>query len=414
MRLAAVLALPVFLAVSPVAGAAAVDHCVSCHATLDKKHSVVVKDFAGDIHREKGLNCASCHGGDPAQEGPAEAMNPDKGFVGAPAKGDIPRFCGKCHSNPAYMKKFNPSLPVDQELKYSTSMHGRRLKGGDTNVATCAACHTAHSIRPAKDPTSSVYAKNIPQTCGKCHSDAKRMAPYKIPTDQVALYMRSVHGKALLEKGDTAAPVCNTCHGNHGAAPPGAADIGHVCGMCHPHNAELFLTSPMAKPWRGRKYHICATCHTHHGIQPPTTALLSQESGVCLRCHRPASPALRVATAIQAKLQGVEGMYRDAGAAILRAEDKGMDMGVARDAWDAARAAMYQARTAVHAFRVQTVAEAADPGYAAAQKARKAAEAAVRDFRNRRVGLGVASLIITLLVLALYLKARDIGSGGKG
>ncbi len=28
--------------------------------------------------------------------------------------------------------------------------------------------------------------------------------------------------------------------------------------------------------------------------------------------------------------------------------------------------------------------------------------------------MGVASLISTLLVLALYLKARDIGSGGKG
>ena len=44
-------------------------------------------------------------------------------------------------------------------------------------------------------------------------------------------------------------------------------------------------------------------------------------------------------------------------------------------------------------------------------EAMRAALDAVADFRNRRVGLGVASLLITCLVLAIYLKLRDIEGG---
>lgn len=394
------------------AAAFAESQCVKCHAASDDaKQRAVVMAFAKDIHREKGLSCHSCHGGDPTKSDMGEAMNPEAGFTGVPSRADIPKFCGKCHSQPSFMKKYNPSLPVDQELKYSTSVHGQKRKAGDDKVAVCSDCHTAHSIRPAKDPVSSVYSKNVPQTCGRCHADAKLMAAYKIPTDQLSKYTRSVHGKALLEKGDTSAPVCNTCHGNHGAVPPGVADISQVCGMCHVNNAEFFRSSPMAKPWAKRKFHLCATCHTAHDIQHPTTLLLSSENGVCLKCHRPESKQLQVAAGIKSELELVESSYAGAEKAILAAEEKGMDMAEARDLWGAARMSMYQARTAVHTFRAQDVAKIADQGIAGSRKAAQAALDAVADFRNRRVGLGVATLFISLLVLALYLKMRDIESG---
>src|SRR5688572_12273090 len=45
---------------------------------------------------------------------------------------------------------------------------------------------------------------------------------YGIPTDQAEKFKGSVHGEALLKNRDMAAPTCNDCHGNHGAAPPGA------------------------------------------------------------------------------------------------------------------------------------------------------------------------------------------------
>jgi len=386
------------------------DQCVACHASLEGKHKAILRSFETDIHRESGLSCASCHGGDPSKADAAQAMSPEAGFTPAPSPADIPAFCGKCHSDPGTMKKYNPSLPVDQAVKYFTSVHGQRLKKGDDKVATCVSCHTTHAIRPSKDPLSSVYPKNIPQTCGKCHSDPKRMAPYKIPSDQAAKYVRSVHGRALLERGDTAAPVCNTCHGNHGAAPPGVESIGRICGMCHSQNEQFFLSSPMAKPWKSRKYHICATCHTEHGIQHPTPELLSPDKGLCSRCHKPSSEPIRDAAAMRDKLVQMEGAYQSAKSAIFIAEEKGMDMSEARDLWDGSRMSFYQSRTAVHAFRPAKVAEIADKGIEAAQKAKKAADDAVEEFRFRRIGLGVASLLITFLVLAIYLKVRDIES----
>src|ERR1019366_918341 len=151
-------------------------------------------------------------------------------------------FCGKCHSNAETMKRFNPSLRVDQESEFATSVHGKRIAEGDTKPATCISCHGSHGIRAVKDPTSPVYPTNVAATCGKCHAKADYMKQYGIPTDQLQKYQTSVHAEAL--KKDLSAPTCNDCHGNHGAAPPGTASTANVCGTCHIRQAELFAKSP--------------------------------------------------------------------------------------------------------------------------------------------------------------------------
>lgn len=399
------------LALALLAAPAAADSCVRCHSTLEDKHPAILKAFARDIHKEKGLSCASCHGGDPKSDDMGESMDPAKGFVGVPTPQQVPQFCGKCHSDPAVMRRHNPSLPTDQEAKFKTSVHGRRLAAGDTAVATCASCHPAHSIRPGKDPTSSVYVKNVADTCAKCHADAARMKAYEVPVTQAAEYRESVHGKALLERGDTAAPTCNTCHGNHGAAPPGLASIGQVCGSCHANNAEFFKASPMAKTWEKKGFHACATCHTAHAVKKPTTALLAAEGSLCARCHKPESKGMLVATAMKGELDGTKAAYEAAERAIAEAEEKGMDMADARDALAGSRMAMYQARTAVHSFSAETVAKTAGESKTAAAKALESAKAAVLDFRNRRVGLGLSTFVIAFLAGALYLKLRDLESG---
>ncbi|MBI5594593.1 MAG: cytochrome c3 family protein [Elusimicrobia bacterium] len=389
------LAVLVLAAALAAPASAAVNRCAACHGGIDEKHAALVKGFERDIHREKGLTCAACHGGDPTKDDAAEAMDPEKGFVGAPSKADMPRFCGKCHSDPAAMRRSNPSLPVDQELKYYTSRHGKLLKAGDGRAASCADCHPPHGMRPPKDPTSSVYAKNIPRTCGTCHAR------------QSSDYRAGVHGVALLEKGDTAAPVCNTCHGNHGATPPAAASIAMVCGSCHANNMEFFKASPMAKAWEKKGFHACATCHGNHAIAKPTPELLSGSHAVCLKCHAPASPQLAAAAAMKGTLLSVETAYASAEAAIKDAEVRGMDMEDARDALGQARMAMYQARTVVHSFQPAKVQEVAGGGADLARKAEGEARAAVLDFRNRRIGLGLATFVLTFLAGALYLRVKD-------
>src|SRR5262249_23258367 len=131
------------------------------------------------------------------------------------------------------MKRYNSSIRVDQAAEFATSVHGKRLAAGDTNVATCVSCHGNHGIKAVKDPTAPVYPTHIAETCGKCHSNADTMKTYGIPTDQVQKYATSVHFEALMKKQDISAPTCNDCHGNHGSTPPGTSAVGNVCGTCH-------------------------------------------------------------------------------------------------------------------------------------------------------------------------------------
>ncbi len=84
----------------------------------------------------------------------ALAMNPAKGWVGKAKGKEVVAMCARCHSNPEFMKKYNPSLRVDQAELYWTSVHGQRLKEGNTKPATCTSCHSAHSIYKPDDKRS--------------------------------------------------------------------------------------------------------------------------------------------------------------------------------------------------------------------------------------------------------------------
>jgi hypothetical protein len=215
----------------------------------------------------------------------SKAFRPDP-FRGAPKRAEIPGFCGRCHSDPVYMKGFNPSLRVDQEEEYRTSQHGKALKRGDEKVATCVDCHGVHGILAPTNPASPVYPTHVAETCKACHADAARMKGRHtadgrpLPIDQFARWRRSVHAAALLDKGDLSAPTCNDCHGNHGATPPGLESIALVCGQCHGREAQLFRASPK-----------------HHGFESHNQAMAEAGATSCAACHEPPAP--------QAKLAGV-------------------------------------------------------------------------------------------------------------
>lgn len=281
--------------------AAVVTSCITCHEEQATK-------LKSDVHAVVGLSCQDCHGGNPEADYPA--AHDEKTFVGKPTRMDIPSFCGRCHSSPEYMKRFNPAARVDQVTEYRTSVHGQRLGRGDENVATCVDCHSVHDIRRKSDPDSPVYATHVAETCSLCHSDAKRMASYHVPTDQYARWKISVHAKAMFERNDLSAPTCNDCHGNHGATPPGIESVSFVCGTCHGREAELFRSSAKHEGWtrhnellvtgtkcadchddaRGKiainHFGECVTCHENHAVVRPGVAMIGQLPDVpCVFCH---------------------------------------------------------------------------------------------------------------------------------
>ena len=269
-----------------VASGQSKDSCLDCHSALPEPLGVTQETFAQDIHAQKGLTCASCHGGDPTSDDPDKAMSRKAGWKGKIDRKQIPQLCGGCHSDPDYMRRFNPSLRTDQLSQYHTSIHGKRLAAGDAKVAVCTDCHGVHDLRAPSDSRSKVNPVNVADTCGRCHADAAYMSGYKIPTNQFAEYGKSVHHHALVVNGDLSAPTCTTCHGNHGAAPPGFASVANVCSTCHVFQAQFFDSSPHKEAFASAGLPGCVTCHSNHDIAHPTDELIGTgDKAVCTQCH---------------------------------------------------------------------------------------------------------------------------------
>ena len=302
--------------------------CTVCHQDSDlfeEEQLTIVHRFTTDVHSELGLSCHDCHGGNAALEladDPFAAMDDaftDNPYVGVPQRAEIPGFCGRCHSDPEYMKRYKPDARVDQEREYWTSGHGRAMAAGDTNAATCTDCHGNHDIQRPVATESKIYPANVAETCRTCHEDAAKMAGYTLadgramPTDQYALWRRSVHAASMYEKEDLSAPTCNDCHGNHGATPPGLDSVAFVCGQCHGREARLFRNSAKHQAFIDHNEYLaeaegescagchdtdevglenftsfgeCTTCHGNHGVVRPTVAMFSNLPNTpCAFCH---------------------------------------------------------------------------------------------------------------------------------
>ncbi len=387
-----------------------VDSCPACHLeTGDDRLAAPVKAFAADIHKAKGFGCTACHGGDARAEG-MEAMDPAKGYIGKPDRRQTVQVCGRCHADARFMKQYNPSLRVDQVAEYATSLHGRRLRElDDPKVAVCTSCHPAHAIRPKSDPLSSVHPLRVADTCGRCHGDAAYMADYKIPTDQLEKYRRSVHWKTMSVKGDLAAPTCNSCHGNHGAAPPGVSWVGNVCGQCHAVMADLFGKSVHAKAFAQMGAPGCATCHNNHDVHPASIEMVGLgDKAVCARCHAAGDKGGKAAVEVRALIDSLRREADKARTILERAEHAGMEVSQARFDLNGATDALVKTRGAVHAFSLEAVKKEAEPGLAISAKAYARGERALAELGFRRKGLVVSLAIILALIVGLVLKIRQL------
>ncbi len=389
--------------------------CTTCHLQLSNDSlAKPARDFPGDIHAEKGLGCLDCHG--VVTRTGSKSIDPGTGFLRRPARKDIPALCGRCHSDAAYMRTFNPSLRVDQVTEYWTSVHGQRLsRYGDPNVATCIDCHPPHRIRPPSDPASTVYAGNVAETCGRCHADRKRMAEYGIPTDQLEQYRQSVHGRKMTEDGDMSAPTCNDCHGNHGAVPPGVGSIRNVCGQCHSMMADLFAGNGHPDLFEKANLPGCETCHGNHGIQLPTDGLLSErETTVCQRCHAPGDTLGAAFATMRVLIDSLQASYALGKEMLGKAENAGMEVSQAQFELSDATTSLTKARTAIHSFQVEPVRTEVAAGLLVTTAAQERGRTAMEEHRYRRVGLATSASLILLLVFGLMLKIREIEEPRRG
>ena len=117
-------------------------NCIQCHSNGDvwdkdqQRYFITAKNFAGDIHWQKGLRCPDCHGGDPTSPDVAAAHSKDAGFKAVKSPADVPAFCGNCHANIEYMRHYravaaNRSVGriLDQRPRQGVESHGRPQGG---------------------------------------------------------------------------------------------------------------------------------------------------------------------------------------------------------------------------------------------------------------------------------------------
>ena len=405
---------PVWLAGLIVLGAClsygqTVNSCLDCHSAQPGRLEVTAEKFSQDIHAQKGLTCTSCHGGDASSYDPDQAMSRKAGWKGKIDRKQIPQLCGSCHSNPATMRQYNPSLRTDQLDQYHTSVHGKLLAAGDTKVAVCTDCHSVHDLRPPSDPRSTVNPVNVAKTCSRCHSDAAYMKQYGIPTDQFANYNSSVHHDAMVVRGDLSAPTCTTCHGNHGAAPPGVDKVQNVCATCHAFQAQMYAKSTHSKAFQDKGLPGCVVCHSNHAIHLPSDAMLGTgPTGVCMRCHTPGDHCDRARADILNNLTHLDSAIKDADQALRVAESSGMEVSEARLSQDQAKDSLTKARVTIHTFQAALVNQDVQAGLKIADANLKAGQDAMVERNHRRIGLGLCLIAIAIMLVGLWLYIKKL------
>ncbi len=427
--------------------------CIQCHTSpepwdpKDKsqyKFHIPLAALKNDIHWQKGIRCQDCHGGDTTiLEIKAHQAKGDFRAIKTPA--DIPEFCGRCHSNGEYMRHFVPAPRTDELSEYWTSVHGKQLRKGDPQVATCISCHNMphgnavdtapHGIRPVSQPDSPVFHTNVAKTCANCHSDKKLMqqmvgTKYKyefdgkpLPCDEYAKWRRSVHGKALMDKGDFSAPACNNCHGNHGAAPPQVDSVANACGTCHGKIASLFAQTKMRHAFEKIGLPGCATCHGNHDIHQPGDQYLGlQEGSFCVRCHEQGNlkhgatlAGTEAAKKLHDGIQGLKDGIETADKTLTKAEELGME--VSKPKFDLRKAsdALTNARTMIHSFNVATVDKALEEGDKVVVEVQGKADGALREHEERRVWLAgsLVPILIVIGLLLLYIRSMPADNAKK-
>ncbi len=239
--------------------------CAACHAD-------VATALPRSVHSVLGPGaCQTCHG-------PAHYAQPAATLV--------PHLCSQCHATEV------------KELQ--SSVHGEAARNGDAQSPSCKSCHgTIHSIVAADDSNSPVAKKNLPDTCGACHSNPDFLARHKIPfAHPVEAYRSSVHGRAVAA-GNTAAASCSDCHGSHAIFPnqDSRSKINHwnvpkTCAGCHPAVAKIYEESvhgqAVARGAPGAP--VCTDCHGEHRILAPQEpdSLVNParvSTATCGRCH---------------------------------------------------------------------------------------------------------------------------------
>lgn len=389
------------------------ESCITCHVALAGKLAEPVEQLKKSVHAAARVSCADCHRGDPTTTDMAKSMSKERGFVGKPSPKEIPGLCGRCHSDVSRMRPYN--LRTDQYAEYRISQHGKRLfERGDTNVAVCTSCHGTHEIRKKDDPLSPVSHRQVPETCARCHSNKEKMKVYNLPTDQLEEFKESYHGQVLYgfikEKNPALAPSCPTCHGIHGASPPGVKEVAIVCGNCHTTTATYFGQSPHFLAVQRVGMPRCINCHGNHKIEfpKPEEMFIGNKPGSCVSCHQPDSLEYARAQQLYALSKEATNALKKAEENLKSVEKAGLNVDQLRESLETARTKIVEARPISHTLNVEKVQKLTQEAVQQSEKLGGLSETVRQDVKKRKQAFALMIILLGLIVGLIYQKRKTI------
>ena len=196
-------------------------------------------------------------------------------------------------------EKTRLGLVVKNIEAYKKSFHATPDKDNPSHPkAYCEDCHNSHAfhVPPLGSAKRTEWHKEIPKTCGeKCHED------------QYTAYSASVHGEAMLDKGNTKSADCADCHTAHDIknTSSDAFKLANVnaCGSCHKPELKSYTDTYHGQVNRlGYTYTArCVDCHGSHGIMaidnPKSKVSSKNRMKTCQKCHNDKKPGMHDATA---------------------------------------------------------------------------------------------------------------------
>jgi len=249
-------------------------NCGNCHASEYNEHEKSLHGKALLKGDQLAPHCYDCHG----KHDILSAKDPNSPTT--PLK--IPFLCGKCHQEGAPVQQ-QRIIHQDHIIEnFSESIHGEGLLRKGLIVApSCVSCHTAHSILPHTEPSSSISRKNIASTCSKCHAE-------------IEIVHRKVIKGELWEKQAHVLPACVDCHQPHKIRKifydQGMAD--RDCMACHEKpdiksskdGRSLYVKYTTLKLSRHMNI-SCSQCHSEVNASHarPCDAITKQVD--CSACH---------------------------------------------------------------------------------------------------------------------------------
>jgi hypothetical protein len=179
--------------------------CIDCHQTGSTKSKlhISIDEFNASVHAEE-AECQECH-----------TLVEDESHKTTAGSGATD--CSGCH------EQGNP--------------HGRGSKIGTR--PQCYSCHTRHGMLAKDDPRSSVYSKNLKETCRSCHPTESGQTDYFswLPSLQVASHSKQDFSQVY------ARTNCLGCHQGGGAHGEQETINDQTCFICHitPDGQNLLL-----------------------------------------------------------------------------------------------------------------------------------------------------------------------------